>query len=990
MRTFLVDRVIDSEQSEGMIVPVVGISEYQSLNQLDENFVETTVKNLEMKVSASGAVILVIEIEPIELGDEQISGIYEYINFCPNLWKGDRLAISRSLEHENDYQRDPNDYLKTQFAAYLLHSDESRPEYSVPDTCPECGSLLIRLEDDITRCYNSSCPGSLASALKYWWAWSAWHDQSWGRETPQPLSFLTYELIHQLIEKLKIKSVADLYLLNSQQIINSTVLSEEEATAIINALNHSKTCHWTFLLSGLGIRFIGFCRAIKFEKRFSALEAIVSADLDLLKSIKWNDSRIAHSIYSWVRVPANLKLIRELHSLGLNISDTSNPSTSSYSFQEVVGVINDKIGEAIEPISQGIDRLQNWFQRRIEEYDKKFTQNDENFSLIKTQVDQSETFLNSRLRQLSEEYRQIQTELHAIRSVLEKSTQETSDDSLLTKQYNQILLDIHTIWLALENNIQEVVDNPLTSEEFKKYQTQEAKRQQSQLEKIEKTLDKQLEETCCKLQQFVTISVQDVTKASAKVSDLEAVLQLIDEVPGKIEKQLKLEPKLKITSDKLNKLTQELANCKNSLQQQITDLIAQLLPELRTLQAEQNESSQDILSRFQTQDETLLGAIRTQQVEILPHFETVEKQLAAIVEQNDRLNEQFTKEQRQLQLERQRLQDQNDRLQSEIQQSLKEQCALVEKILEQSPLLEEANHQLTILAQGLSPAIQSVIERLDQFQPDNTSSEALDVFRQLAAQIHQTNAQLQAVRPVAAPLIDGLRQENAELRKQAQYDISRLDLEKSDYERQLVEARSQLEKAQQRQLTLEIEIDRSTNDLRRTHEKLGQSERDNLKLQSQLKPLESQLKDSQSRLQQSQERVDFLEQLPVQLAYSQGHLEETRQSLTQAQQRVANLEESVKEQQEQLTRSQILSDQAQTQISECKKTQKSLEERLETKTAELIQAQAELKAAKEAGRCPIGQIFSRVSASKFVALDTDKFGSIKKEWLDFPETTPDL
>jgi hypothetical protein len=32
----------------------------------------------------------------------------------------------------------------------------------------------------------------------------------------------------------------------------------------------------------------------------------------------------------------------------------------------------------------------------------------------------------------------------------------------------------------------------------------------------------------------------------------------------------------------------------------------------------------------------------------------------------------------------------------------------------------------------------------------------------------------------------------------------------------------------------------------------------------------------------------------------------------------------------------------------------------------------------------------RVSASKFVALDTDKFGSINKEWLDFPETTPDL
>jgi len=33
---------------------------------------------------------------------------------------------------------------------------------------------------------------------------------------------------------------------------------------------------------------------------------------------------------------------------------------------------------------------------------------------------------------------------------------------------------------------------------------------------------------------------------------------------------------------------------------------------------------------------------------------------------------------------------------------------------------------------------------------------------------------------------------------------------------------------------------------------------------------------------------------------------------------------------------------------------------------------------------------ARVSASKFVALDTDKFGSINKEWLDFPETTPDL
>ena len=35
-------------------------------------------------------------------------------------------------------------------------------------------------------------------------------------------------------------------------------------------------------------------------------------------------------------------------------------------------------------------------------------------------------------------------------------------------------------------------------------------------------------------------------------------------------------------------------------------------------------------------------------------------------------------------------------------------------------------------------------------------------------------------------------------------------------------------------------------------------------------------------------------------------------------------------------------------------------------------------------------VAARVSASKFVSLDTDKFGSIKKEWLNFPETTPDL
>ena len=39
---------------------------------------------------------------------------------------------------------------------------------------------------------------------------------------------------------------------------------------------------------------------------------------------------------------------------------------------------------------------------------------------------------------------------------------------------------------------------------------------------------------------------------------------------------------------------------------------------------------------------------------------------------------------------------------------------------------------------------------------------------------------------------------------------------------------------------------------------------------------------------------------------------------------------------------------------------------------------------------PIIGSFSRVSASKFVSLDTDEFGSIKNRWMDFPETTPDL
>lgn len=1033
MRTFLVDRVIDSGRSEGAIVPVICINTRPSLDELDSGFRETTVRNFELRASASGAIILVVEVEPIELDGERISGIYEYINFCPTLQKGDRLAISRSLDYETHYQSNPTDYLKTPFAAYLLHSDESRPECNVPEKCPECGSSLIRLEDDITRCYNSSCLGSLASALKYWWAWWAWYDQSWGQETSQPLDFLTYELIHQLIENLKLKSVADLYLLNSQQIINSTVLSEEEATAIINALNHSKTCHWTFLVSGLGIRFMGFYRAIKLEKRFSALEAIVSADLDLLKSINWSDSRIVHSIYSWVRVPANLKLIRELQSLGLNTSDTSNSSTSSYSWQEVADAINDKIGETIEPIIQGIARLQNWFLQKIEEYDKKFTQNDESFSLIKAQVNQSETLLNSGLRKLSEEYRQIQTELYAIRSALEKSTQENSDSSFLTEQYNQILSDLHTIRLLLKSSVQEIVDNPLTSEEFKKYQTQEAKRQQSQLEKIEKTLDKQLEEIRRKLQQFVTSSVQNVTKASAKVSDLEVVLQLIDEVPNKIETQLKLEPTLKVTSDELNKLTQELADCKKFLQTQIADLIAQLLPELETLQVKQNESSQIILSRFQTQDETLLNSIQAQQEEILPHFGTLQQQITVVSEQNERLNEQVATVRSQLDLEQQTLQTQNERLQSEMQQSLKEQCTLTETLSERSQLLEEANHQLTILSQDLSPAIQLVIERLNQCQPDNTSSEALDVFRQLATQIHQANEQLQAIRPVAAPLINGLQQENAELQKrvqqteterdrlrelldskntelnqaqltsdrlnqeksslehnlsdtqsqlkivreqyansqntldrlstelheqlyQAQRDVTRLDLEKSDFERQLVDTRTQLEEICNKQVALEGERDSLIRDLNQVRDQLGQSERDKLSIQSQLESCELRLHDSQETLQKSQQRVLLLEeqqgQLPFQVASLEGRLEENHKTTT-------DLRKSVGDLQSRLTQTQVLYDQTLQHLEKCHKARTDLETQLKSVETELSETKAELQLTQKGLQGFINQGFRR-------------------------------
>ena len=176
--------------------------------------------------------------------------------------------------------------------------------------CPECGSKLIRYEDEAAHyCTNeTACPPQIKGKIEHFISRKAMNIEGLGPETVD--LFYQEGMIH---------NVADLYHLQATDICRLERMGEKSAENIIQGILRSKEVPFERVLFALGIRFVGETVAKKIAKAFRSIDALMSATLDDLIHVDEIGEKIAQSILLYFANEKNRALIERLREAGLKL-----------------------------------------------------------------------------------------------------------------------------------------------------------------------------------------------------------------------------------------------------------------------------------------------------------------------------------------------------------------------------------------------------------------------------------------------------------------------------------------------------------------------------------------------------------------------------------------------------------------------------------------------------------------------------------------------
>ena len=273
----------------------------------------TKLLSIDYQVGRTGAVTPVANLEPV-----QLSG----------------TVVKRASLHNADqmHQLDIHigDYVYIEKGGEIIPkitgvelsqrtTDVIKPEF--PETCPDCGTKLIRDEQEAKSfCPNQTgCPTQIKGKLVHFLSRKAMNVIA-GDAT-----------VEQLYNKALVWNPADFYELEKEHLLTLDGWKEKSAERFLKSLQDSKNVPFERVLYALGIRYVGETTAKAVARAFGNINAIMNASVEELLNTDDVGQVIAESIYAFFRDEMNLDTIERLKAAGLKFETEAGPQKLSES-----------------------------------------------------------------------------------------------------------------------------------------------------------------------------------------------------------------------------------------------------------------------------------------------------------------------------------------------------------------------------------------------------------------------------------------------------------------------------------------------------------------------------------------------------------------------------------------------------------------------------------------------------------------------------------
>ncbi len=256
--------------------------------------VETTLMDIQVNVGRTGVLTPLAVLKPVSIGGVIVRQAtlhnFDFIRE-KDIRIGDQVLLKRAGE--------VIPYILGPLPEKRVGTEEP---FKIPAECPSCASPIQKVPDEVAYyCVNSSCPAQLARNI-----------ENFASRNALDISGLGPQIVAQLVESGLVRSAADLYTLNREDLLRLDKFGEKKADNLLQAIETSKKQPLERLIIGLGIHGVGDVAARKLARTFRSLDALSRASLEELTTLEGIGPSIAASVTGWFAQAHNQEMLHKL------------------------------------------------------------------------------------------------------------------------------------------------------------------------------------------------------------------------------------------------------------------------------------------------------------------------------------------------------------------------------------------------------------------------------------------------------------------------------------------------------------------------------------------------------------------------------------------------------------------------------------------------------------------------------------------------------
>lgn len=266
----------------------------------------TKLLDVEFQVGRTGAVTPVARLNPVYVGGATVSNATLH-----NADEIERLGIKIG---DTVIVRRAGDVIPQVSGVVREKRDGSEKDIVFPKFCPECGSLIERVEGEaVARCTGGLfCSAQLRQSIIHFVSRDAMDIEGFGDR-----------IIEQLVASGKISSVADLYTLTENDLATTVLdngtedrkvrfLGHVVAKKLIAAIDKSRVTPLNRFIYALGIREVGASTARTLASNFRTIDDLIRASYSNLLNLPDVGPVVARHIADFFAEKHNLEIIDRL------------------------------------------------------------------------------------------------------------------------------------------------------------------------------------------------------------------------------------------------------------------------------------------------------------------------------------------------------------------------------------------------------------------------------------------------------------------------------------------------------------------------------------------------------------------------------------------------------------------------------------------------------------------------------------------------------